>query len=127
MSMDMRGVAEHETLAKILERLGTHGQCDVVNLASAEDIPRHTQLIEYFYCEVNREVETSKQGDKKGGKGARPAEAAIFCGKHREYDEVMVAPELLTYVAAELERDSAIMKQMRKAREGRRLAGKHDQ
>ena len=70
---------------------------------------------------------TSKPGDKKGGKGARLTEAAIFSGKHRECGEVMVVPELLTYVAAELERDSAIIKQMRKAREERRLAGKHDQ
>ncbi|CAK0814984.1 unnamed protein product, partial [Prorocentrum cordatum] len=121
LSMDQWGVSEHETLAKILERLGTHDQCDVVNLAAAEDIVRRMQLIEYFYYEVHRQSDSSKQQDKKGGKGARLEEMAVFSGKHREYGEVMVAPELLTYVASELERDSGIMKQMRKAREERSL------
>ncbi|CAK0803320.1 unnamed protein product, partial [Prorocentrum cordatum] len=108
LSMDQWGVSEHETLAKILERLGTHDQCDVVNLAAAEDIVRRMQVIEYFYYEVHRQSDSSKQQDKKGGKGARLEEMAVFSGKHREYGEVMVAPELLTYVASELERERSL-------------------
>ena len=34
---------------------------------------------------------------------------------------MMVAPELLEYVSKEIEKDASIMKQIRKAREERRL------
>ncbi|CAK0797934.1 unnamed protein product, partial [Prorocentrum cordatum] len=105
--LDQWGVSEHETLAKILERLGTHDQCDVVNLASAEDILRRTQLIEYFYCEVGRQAETGKQQDKKGGKGARVEEMAIFSGKHREYGEVGRSLGMIQTAVAELGRPPA--------------------
>ena len=83
------------------------------------------QLIEYFYFEAARRADSSrdKQSQGKGGKGARQEEAAIFSSKHRDYGECMVAPDLLD---KELERDSAVMKQMRKAREERDLASKRD-
>ena len=46
-------------------------------------------------------------------------EAHIFTGSHRDSGECMVAPELLDYVAKEVERDASIMKQIRKGREER--------
>ena len=43
--------------------------------------------------------------------------------------EAMIAPSLLDYVAKEVERDASVMKQVRKAREERRLlaGGKQEQ
>ena len=49
-------------------------------------------------------------------------EAGVFSGTHRETGEAMVAPELLDYVAKEVERDASVMKQIRKAREERKSA-----
>ncbi|CAK0872356.1 unnamed protein product [Prorocentrum cordatum] len=127
LAMDQWAVSEHETLAKAIERLGTPDQYDVVNVAAAEYIERRMRLIECFYYEVCWQADGSKHQDRKGGKGVRLEEMADLSGKPREDGEVMVAPELLSYFATELERDSGIRKQMREAREGRRLAGKHDQ
>ena len=42
-------------------------------------------------------------------------------GTNRDFGEVMVSPELLDFAAKELERDAAVMKQVRKAREERAL------
>ena len=50
-------------------------------------------------------------------------ELVVFTGTHRETGEHMICPELLDYVSKEVERDTNIMKQIRKAREERRLAG----
>ena len=49
-------------------------------------------------------------------------EGSIFLGSHKEFGDVMVAPSLLDYVAQEVEREVAVMKQVRKAREERSLA-----
>ena len=44
-------------------------------------------------------------------------ESDVFSGTHRDSGEFMVAPELLDYVAKEIERDAGVLKQLRKARE----------
>ena len=41
-------------------------------------------------------------------------------GRHREAGETMVSPDLLDFVAREVERDASVLKQVRKAREERR-------
>ena len=43
---------------------------------------------------------------------------------HREYGDVMIAPELLEYVSKEIAKDASIMKEVRKAREERAAATK---
>ena len=43
----------------------------------------------------------------------------------REHADVMLAPELLDYVAKEVEKDAAMMKTVRKAREERSAAEKN--
>ena len=124
---DMWGVAVHRDLCKILDRLGLHDMCDLANLAAAEDIVRQLQLIEYLYYEASK-LETH-DGSKKGkgsSRGARADEAAIFAGRNRDFGECMVCPELLDHVAKELERDSSILKQLRKAREERAMAKKEN-
>ena len=51
-------------------------------------------------------------------------ESSIFSGRHRESGELMCAPDLLDFVAREVERDAAVMKQIRKAREERQALAK---
>jgi hypothetical protein len=105
LQSDSWGVAEHENLMKIIDKMGRYDGLDLTNLASAEMAFRRLQLIEYFYSE-------------KGPGGA------IFSGTHREFGDTMIAPELLEYVSKEVERDAAILKQVRKAREERAAASK---
>ena len=68
--------------------------------------------------------------DKKGrGKGGQSdvlvsGEQQLFIGKHKEYGNVMISPELLAYGAQEAEKEVSVMKQERKAREERALARK---
>ncbi|CAK0886886.1 unnamed protein product, partial [Prorocentrum cordatum] len=112
LSLDQWGVTGHETVTKILERRGTHDQCDAVNRAGGEDILSRTRLNECFYYEVGREAETGKWQDERGGRAARVEEMAIFRRKHREYGEAKTASELLSRVVAELGRDSGIVEQM---------------
>ena len=47
-------------------------------------------------------------------------EAAVFAGTSKDDGRMMVCPMLLTYVAAQVERDTSILKQIRKAKEERR-------
>ena len=46
-------------------------------------------------------------------------ETAAFVGMSKDRGEIMVCPELVECVAKEVERDSAVLKQVRKAREER--------
>ena len=48
----------------------------------------------------------------------------LFTGKHKEYGNIMISPELLEYVSKEAEKEVNVMKQVRKAREERALARK---
>ena len=46
-------------------------------------------------------------------------EAAIFTGTQGQESDIMVCPELMEYVAKEVERNAGILKQVRKAKEER--------
>ena len=126
LQSDSWGVAEHENLMKIVDKMGRYDGLDLTNLASAEMAFRRLQLIEYFYSDKG------PGGGKGGGKAKEKktddlsykSEAAIFSGTHREFGDTMIAPELLEYVSKEVERDAAILKQVRKAREKRAAASK---
>lgn len=123
---DSWGVQEHETLMKIVDKLGRFDGLDVTNLAGAELIFLRLQLIEYFYSEKGPGGGKGggKAKDKRSDDGSYKAEAAVFTGMHREYGDVMVAPDLLDYVSREVEKDASVMKQVRKAREERAAANK---
>ena len=83
-------------------------------------------MIEYFYSEKGPGggKGSGKAKDKKAEDGSYKSEAAIFSGTHREFGDTMIAPDLLEYVSKEVERDAAILKQVRKAREERAAASK---
>ena len=119
----MWGVTEHGTLPKELEQAGCFDGLDLCNIAAVEVGLRRASLIEYAYVQ-----EPKNDKDHKGkGKGGRwqpglVEEAAVFAGSHREWGDAMIAPDLPDYVAkeVELQRDAAVLKQARKAREERK-------
>ena len=123
---DSWGVAEHDNLMKIIDRLGRYDGLDLANLSGVELACRRLQLIEYVYSD------RGPGGGKAAGKGEKKKddlsslsyEATIFGGGHKEYGDTMVAPALLEYVAKEVESEASVMKQVRKAREERVAAAK---
>ena len=127
---DMWGVSEHECILKAVEHAACYDYVDILNMAGFEHALRRAQLIEYTYSERGpagggREAgNIAKDNQKRTGKGADKVglydESAVFMGLHREFGDVMVSPELLDYVAKEVEREASVMKQVRKAREERR-------
>ena len=122
---DAWGVAEHDNLMKILDRLGRYDGLDLANLAGVEVAFRRLQLM-YMYSERGPGGgKGSGKDEKKNHDGSLPQlEATIFSGAHKEFGDVMVAPALLEYVAKEVESEAAVMKQVRKAREERAAATK---
>ena len=129
MSLNNWGVAAHEAGCRTLEHAGCFDQAELCNLASVETLVRRLQLIEYYYYEAARREEAGRQQQQGKGKkiGATIEESAVFSGQNRDYGECMVAPSLIDHVAKEVERDAAIMKQIRKAREERALQRKSEQ
>lgn len=125
---DSWGASEHDTLMKIIDKLGRFDGLDLANLAGAELAFRRLQLIEFVYSE------RGPGGGKGSGRGDNKKvdsmtsmqmhEASIFSGSHKEFGDVMVAPSLLDYVAKEVEGEAAVLKQVRKAREERASVNK---
>jgi hypothetical protein len=122
------GVAEHGGIMKAVARFAEFDGVDLSNLAGAELLLRRAQLIEYVYSSKGPGGGGAKGGNK-GGESKKDAgllhyESSIFMGSNKDYGDVMVAPELLEYVSKEVEKDAAVMKQVRKAREERESAAK---
>lgn len=113
------GVDIHELAMRMLDRAGGYDGLDICNIACLGDLVRMAQQIEYAYLQED-DASSSSKGKGKGRVGLSD-ESSIFAGSHRETGDAMVAPELMDYVAKEVERDASIMKQLRKAREERRL------
>ena len=127
LKSDGWGVAEHDTLMKIVDKLGRYDGLDLSNLAGAELAFRRLQLIEFVYSERGPGGgKGSSKTDKKGDAMAsmQQYEATIFSGSHKEFGDCMVAPTLLDYVAKEVEGEAAVLKQVRKAREERAALNK---
>jgi len=106
---------------KCLETAGGFDGLDMCNCACLELLIRQAQLIEYTY---HQELYTAPKKGKGKGRAGLIEESDIFAGTHRDSGELMCAPDLLDYVSKEVERDAAVLKQIRKAREERTaLAG----
>ena len=90
-----------------------------------------SQFVEWQYAESSKKAgKAGGSGDNKKGKGGGKGDVLIsgemqlFTGKHKEYGNIMISPELLEYVSKEAEKEVNVMKQVRKAREERALARK---
>ena len=130
------GVAEHFLIMQAIELALTYDALDIVNLGAFELMVRKAQLIEYSYSEMGGggkagdggDGDSKPKKDKGKGRGGLRAglydESQIFMGSHKEFGDIMVAPDLLDYVSKEVERDASVLKQVRKAREERAAASK---
>ncbi|CAK0816896.1 unnamed protein product, partial [Prorocentrum cordatum] len=108
---DEQGVVAHEMLSESLELACTHGQVDATNLASWEELARHLQVLGH---KTKKKKETIKEFDGQD-----------YClGRARRTRGAIIGLELLKWVAESAARDSANLKEERKATEeiGRRSA-----
>jgi hypothetical protein len=124
---DHFGIDAHSTAMRVLEELIVYDGVNVANLAGVEILMRKAQLTEYVYHMDSLGLsEKAGKGAAKGNPSAGVSftglldEAAIFTGLTKDTGTVMVAPSLLDHVAGEVQRDAAILKQVRKAREERK-------
>ena len=116
---DDYGVAFHESVLRAVQAGAEYDQLDIVNLASMEHLLRSAQLIEYYHRERSRQEGATSSKDSKVGLDME--EQTVMLGVHQSQGNLMIAPDLITYTSKELERQSAIDKQSRKAREERAL------
>ena len=120
LSLQDYGVSEHEAAMRCLQSALEFDQLDAPNLQCLEHVVRRAQLVEHYHKERLRGEAASSTA--RGS--LDPEEEQVFLGTHAEEGSLMVAPELVSYVSRELERQSAIDKQARKAREERALRRK---
>lgn len=102
----------HEIISEILEMAASVDQLDIGNLVSIECACRQLQYVEH---------EVKKKADAR--RGDYSAEA-YFLGRTRRSGGALIAPELLKWVSEKAARDSAVLKEQRKAAEERALARK---
>ena len=114
LQSDQWGVQEHEHLMKLVEFGATYDQVDLSNLAMGEAIFRRAQTIEWAYHDKLRDMESAAPKERLS-----PEELSAFSGLDRTGDHLMVAPSLLDHVKGVVEKDAAIMKNIRKAKEER--------
>ena len=100
-----KGIPPRETT----ELACTYDQVDISNLASMEALARHMQFIEH---NVKKKKDTVKDFDSQD----------YYLGRQRRTGGAIISPELLKWVAESAARDSAILKEERKAAEERALA-----
>ncbi len=113
------GVMEHFQLSMFVKHLI---QTDMVNPCNSQGLElmfRRLQTIEYSHSEKAREAEAKATGGKLSLE-----EQASFGSIVRQSGTLMISPDLLTHVKEEVERDAALQKNLRKAREERELARK---
>ena len=110
------GVVEHFQLSMLVRHLVQVDCLNVLNSLGVELMFRRLQTIEYAHGERAREAEARSVGGK-----LTMEEQATFGAVVRQAGTLMVAPSLLDHVKAEVEKDVALQKNMRKAREEREL------
>ena len=121
---DSWGVEIHGTALRVLEETAVYDGANICDMAGIESLMRKAQLSEYVYWM------DSMGAAEKAGKDKKPSastvtfvglmdEAAIFSGLNKDTGSAMVCPALLDHVAREVEKDAAILKQVRKAKEER--------
>ena len=98
-------------MSEVIELLGCVDQLDLGNLAGAEAIARHLQYHEH---EVKKKQDAKRSYDQ----------SEHFLGRPKRTGGALIAPELLQWVADKASKDSAILKEQRKAAEERALLRK---
>lgn len=111
------GIQEHLQLSMIAKHMIQVDQYNGYNSLSCEVVFRRLQTIEFAYAEKARESEAKAVGGRLSLE-----EQQTFGGVTRQAGTLMVCPELLDHVRAEVERDATLAKHLRKAREEREPA-----
>ena len=82
-------------------------------------------MAEYYYRQIERdEFEKNRVKDKKSASGLSLDEVEYFQGTEKTAYDSMICLDLFEWISKQGERDSSILKNMRKAREERALAKK---
>lgn len=119
------GVLQHSLALRCVALAGCIDQLDLPNLAIVEVLFREAQIAEYYYRQIERDdLEKSRLSKKAGDRGLGVDEVEYFQGAEKTAHDTMIAPDLVEWISKQGERDSSIMKNMRKAREERALAKK---
>ena len=113
------GIQEHFQISMTLRQALCVDQLDAYNLLSVEIQFRRLQTIEFSYSEKAKEAESRAVGGRLSLE-----EQTVFGGVTRQFSTLMVCPELLTHVKAEVEAEASLAKNLHKAREEREAARK---
>lgn len=114
------GIQEHFQVSMFLRQALLVDQVDAYNLLSIEVQFRRLQTIEFSYAEKAREQESKAVGGRLSLE-----EQTTFGGMTRQFSTLMVCPQLLDHVKLETEKEAALAKNLRKAREERDAARKN--
>jgi hypothetical protein len=117
LQADDVGVDDHLFLSEIIEEASCVDQVNVAELMFMERVARRYQMWEQMYAAALRKAEA---GDASG---AWLDEREIFLGNERSRGHALICPELEKWVAGRLAEESAVLKERRKGREERLLAG----
>lgn len=105
---------DHELLCRILQTMVVYDQLDVTNLASAELVGRAIQRIE------DQHKLKLHAADDSG-------ETSLFLGSAGgSRVGTVISPKLSEWIGAGMQKEAAIAKERRKAREERNLSRKHE-
>ena len=121
LNADQWGVGEHGRLLEIADVAAGYDGFDLTNCAFAEMLFRQVQVIEWTYAKKLQENTASTSSS--AGRLDRE-EIAAFSGRNDKASGVMVCPEVLDHVKTIVEREAAIMKNLRKAKEEREARAK---
>jgi hypothetical protein len=102
------GVEMHQVGCQILQHFACFDQLNLPQLAGAELLVRQIQMAE------------ERHKDRFTGKSDFMEERHLFSGAEQRVN-LCICPALTVYVAQEMSKESAIMKERRKAREERQL------
>ena len=105
----------HESACRVLQTFCSYDQVDVSNLAGCEIIARQLQLLE------ERRYESQMRGHQQVDH-AVGSDSHLFLGTTASRGGLCISPALDEWIAEELRRESATLKERRKAREERQLA-----
>ena len=110
-------VDDHLFISELLETGIVYDQLNIGEVAIFETVARRYQLYEEFYSNALRVAD--------GGPGADQHldERQLFLGQDRGRGRALVCPALEAWVAGRMQSEAAILKERRKGREERVLAG----
>ena len=109
------GVEDHKFLSEVLEAACCYDQLNAGELLSLEMVARRYQLWEEMYATSLR------QGVSGGDVAPWVDECTLFLGEDKGQGAALVSPDLEQWVAAEMQKESAVLKERRKAREERTM------